>query len=108
MGTTGELPPCFSPHPEGSRLLIWAQPRSSRSEAAGLHDGRLKIRVAAPPVEDEANQELRRFLARSLRVPASSVRLVAGHRGKRKELVVLGVSPAELRCRLLPHTGTGA
>jgi len=82
------------------KLLVQVQPRASRSEVAGLHDGRVRVRVTAPPVEGEANEELVRFLARALGVAGSAVRVVAGHQGRRKTVEVSGVEPAEAARRL--------
>ena len=48
-------------------------PRASRSEISGEHDGSLRIRIAAPPVDGAANEELVRLLARKLGVPRSAV-----------------------------------
>jgi uncharacterized protein (TIGR00251 family) len=59
-------------------------PRASKTAAAGEHDGALKVRVAAPPVEGAANAELTRFLARSLGVPIRSVEIIGGHTSKAK------------------------
>lgn len=64
--------------------------RSSRTEAAGEHDGALKVRVAAPPVEGAANEELRRFLARRFGVPARAVEILSGHTSRRKRVRVEG------------------
>ena len=71
-------------------------PRASKTEVAGEHDGALKVRVAAPPVEGAANAELTRFLAKSLKVPARSVEVVGGHTSKTKVVRVSGASAAEL------------
>ncbi|HET9295055.1 MAG TPA: DUF167 domain-containing protein [Gemmatimonadales bacterium] len=81
----------------GVRLRVRVQPRASRSELAGLHDGRVRIRLAAPPVDGEANEELERFLARLLSVPRRAVSLTAGHSSRQKTLVVLGVTTADAR-----------
>jgi len=66
--------------------------RASRTAAAGEHDGALKVRVAAPPVGGAANEELLRFLARELGVPARSVEIVAGRASKSKRVRVTGAS----------------
>ena len=71
-------------------------PRASKTEAAGEHDGALKVRIAAPPVEGAANEELTRFLARSLKVPARSVEIVGGHASKTKTVRVVGARAADL------------
>jgi len=55
-------------------------PRSARTEIAGaLSDGTLKIKIAAPPEQGQANLELCRFLARHYGVPKDAVRIVSGH-----------------------------
>jgi uncharacterized protein (TIGR00251 family) len=81
----------------GVRLLVRVQPRASRNELAGLHAGRLRIRLAAPPVDGEANEELERFLARLLSVPRRAVSLTAGHASRQKTLVIRGVTPSAAR-----------
>ncbi len=81
----------------GVRLQVRVQPRASRSELAGLYAGRVRIRLAAPPVDGEANEELERFLARLLSVPRRAVSLTAGHSSRQKTLVVLGVTTADAR-----------
>lgn len=74
------------------RVPVRAQPRASRSELAGEYDGALKVRLAAPPVEGEANRELERFMSRLLGVPKSAVRVVAGQTGRSKVVEIDGVS----------------
>jgi uncharacterized protein (TIGR00251 family) len=71
-------------------------PRASRTAAAGEHDGALKVRVAAPPVEGAANAELTRFLAKALGVPARSVEIVGGRASKTKLVRVAGARAADL------------
>jgi uncharacterized protein (TIGR00251 family) len=71
-------------------------PRASKTAAAGEHDGALKVRVAAPPVEGAANAELARFLAKQLGVSASSVEIVGGHASKTKLVRVAGARAADL------------
>ena len=71
-------------------------PRASRSEVVGAHDGALRVRVAAPPVEGAANEELIRTLARALGVPPRNVGITAGHAGKTKKVRVAGATGAQL------------
>lgn len=82
------------------RLTVRAQPRASRSEIVGEHDGALKVRVAAPPVEGEANRELLRFLAKTLGLPPSSLRVAAGESGRTKVVEIEGLSVADVERRL--------
>lgn len=65
-------------------------PRASRSEIVGEHDGALRVRLAAPPVDGAANQELVHLLARSFDVPQSAVEIIAGHTSKTKRVSVTG------------------
>lgn len=62
--------------------------------------GSLKIRVAAPPVDDAANDALVRFLADKLDCPRRNVRLLAGRTGRQKLVEISGVTPTEVQSRL--------
>ena len=61
------------------------QPGASRDEAAGIFADRVKIRVAARPVDNAANIRLAAFLAHEFEVPKKRVALISGqgHRDKR-------------------------
>lgn len=78
------------------RIRVRVQPRASRTEVAGEHDGALRIRVAAPPVEGEANEALVRFLSKRLRVAASRVTVVSGASSRTKRVEVEGVDAADV------------
>ena len=75
-----------------ARLTLHVQPRAGRTEVAGFHGAALKIRLAAPPVDGAANDELVRFLAEQLGVPRRAVHLVAGAGARRKVVEVDGVA----------------
>jgi hypothetical protein len=78
-------------------FLVRVQPRASCDEFAGEYQTGLKIRLTAPPVDDRANEALRRFLASRLNVPVAAVRIVAGEHSRTKRLEINGVSPATIR-----------
>lgn len=61
----------------GVLLRIRVQPRASRNEIVGLHGDTVRVRLSAPPVDGQANDELIRFLSQQLDVPRSAVRLVS-------------------------------
>ncbi len=64
-------------------LKIKAQPNASRSEFCGLYgEDALKVRVAAAAVEGAANRELRKFIAKTFKVPKSSVATISGESSK--------------------------
>ena len=75
-------------------------PRASRSEIVGEHNGALKVRLAAPPVDGAANDELIRTLARALGVKRSAVEITAGHSSRTKHVRVSGASPSDLQALL--------
>ena len=90
------MPIRIDQHGAAVRISIRVQPRASRSEVVGEHDGALKVRLAAPPVEGEANRELVRFLGKLLDVAPSRVSVVAGATGKSKVVEIEGVSVADV------------
>ncbi|MHB9119059.1 MAG: DUF167 domain-containing protein [Burkholderiales bacterium] len=65
-------------------LSLYIQPGAKRTEVAGLHGEALKIRIAAPPVDGAANDELTAFLKKTLGVPASHIRIKHGLSGRSK------------------------
>ena len=75
-----------------ARLIVHVQPRARRSEVAGRHGDAIKVRLAAPPVDGAANDELVRFLAEALGVPRRAVHLTAGLTSRRKTVEIEGLS----------------
>ena len=70
--------------------------RASRSEIVGEHDGALKVRIAAPPVEGAANRELQRLLAKIFKLPQNAVEIIAGSNSKRKVVRLHGATEATI------------
>jgi len=85
------MPP-ITPAREGIRLTLHVQPRAAHSELMGIHGDALKLRIAAPPADGEANRELLRFLGEYLDVPRSSIELISGTASRRKTVLVRGIS----------------
>lgn len=81
----------------GVRFRVRAQPRASKTEVAGPHGDSIRIRLAAPPVDGEANEELVRFLAKLLGVARSAVSIVSGETGRDKLVEVSGARVADVR-----------
>lgn len=78
----------------GAELAILVQPRASRTRIVGVHDQLLKVQLAAPPVDGEANDALIRFLADRLGCGRGALSLVAGETSRRKRVRVLGMTAA--------------
>jgi uncharacterized protein len=85
---------------EGVLVPVYVKPRASRSRIVGLHEGRLKIALAAIPVDGEANVELIKFLAKATGWPRRSLELVSGLKGKRKRVRFRGADKESLASRL--------
>ena len=71
--------------------------RASRDAIEGEWQGALKVRLAAPPVDNRANEALCRLLAQRLKIPFSVVRIVSGERSRTKRVEVLGASAEQVR-----------
>ena len=83
-----------------ARLVVHVQPRARRSEAAGRHGDAWKVRLAAPPVDGAANEELVRFLAEQLGVPRRAVRITAGLTARRKTVEIDGLADELVAAKL--------
>lgn len=86
---------------EGVRLTVKVQPRSNRNQVVGVEGDALKVKIAAPPVDGEANRALLAFLAEKLGVAKSRLRILSGESGRRKVIFIGGVDPAEVAKRLV-------
>ena len=71
-------------------LTLHLQPNARRNEIAGQHGDALKVRIAAPAVENRANLELMRFLRELLDLPASAIAIRHGATGRRKVVEISG------------------
>lgn len=81
--------------PPAATLALRVQPRASRNGVVVLPDGSLKVRLAAPPVDGAANEELVRRLAQTIGVGRSAVEIVSGRTGRRKVVRISGISSRE-------------
>ena len=72
----------------GLVLTLHIQPGAKRTEVTGVHGDALKIRLAAPPVDGKANEELIAFLAQVFGVPKRQVEVVSGAASRHKRVVV--------------------
>ena len=85
-------------HIRDGQLVFRVQvaPRSSRSEVVGEHNGALRVRLAAPPVDGAANEELIHVLAKTFKVSRSAVTILSGHSSRLKQVSINGVSVSAL------------
>lgn len=98
--------PAIIATPTGTRVHLHVVPRASRTAVLGLHGERVKLAVAAPPVDGEANEAIVRWLAKALGLPREAVTLVAGQTGRQKTVAIEGLDPEAVRRALsLPEAG---
>jgi hypothetical protein len=71
-------------------LTVRVQPNARRGEIVGLYGDALKIKVAAPAVDNKANAALVEFLGETLGVPRSAIVIRHGVTGRRKVLEITG------------------
>lgn len=96
----------------GVRVSVRVLPRASRSAVMGVHDRALKVSLAAPPVEGEANAALCELFAKTFSVPKRSVRILHGERGKQKVVHIAGITADAVHALLAdgahtPHAAPG-
>ena len=77
-------------HWRGENLIldVHVQPRASKDEIAGVHGGRLKVRITAPPLDGKANRHLIAFFAELFKVAKGDVVLLAGESGRDKRIEI--------------------
>ena len=80
--------PCLRAADGGCVLDLSVQPNAKKTQTDGLHDGALRVRLAAPPVDGKANAALLAWLADELRCPKRSLQLLRGEASRRKQVQV--------------------
>jgi uncharacterized protein (TIGR00251 family) len=91
---------------KGSAIAIRVTPRASRNEIVDLlDDGTIKVRIAAPPADGEANEALINFMAEILGVPKSRLDIVAGASGRDKLIAVLDMDVETAHSRIVAYMG---
>lgn len=88
----------------GSAIAVRVTPRASRNKIVELlADGTIKIHIAAPPVDGEANEKLIAFLAEVLNIPKSRLEIVAGQSGRDKLISVIDMDAETVHKRIVAH-----
>ena len=69
-------------------LRLRVRPRGSPEGIGPVREGRLMVRVSAPPVDGEANNRLMRILSRELATPLAMLILTRGVTSRDKDVLV--------------------
>jgi uncharacterized protein len=88
-------------HPEGTLVRLRVVAGARRTELAGVAGQALRVRVAAPPAQGQANAAIRSYLAGLVGLRARDLEITAGERGRDKLVLVRGRSPGQVRAALL-------
>ncbi len=80
---------------------VRVQSRASQSKIAGEIEGSLKVKIAAPPVDGEANEELIRFLAKWFEVSKREIEILSGETAKNKIIRIHGLASEDFEARIL-------
>ena len=83
-----------------ARISLRVYPSAARSEVIGFTDGVWQVRVAAPPVKGQANEELIAFLSKTLAVGKGALTIVKGHTCRSKVIAIDGLSQEDVMKRL--------
>ena len=98
-----DVPAWLREDADGVLIDVHLQPGARRNAVCGEHGGRLKIAIAAPPLEGRANDALTDWVAERLDLPRRQVRLVAGQRSRDKTLRMEGVRASQVLRGLTPE-----
>ena len=74
-------------------LHIFIQPRASQNEWAGLHNGRIRLRVTAAPFDNQANRECVKFISNSLKTEKTDVKVVRDQTSRFKTVEIHKTDP---------------
>jgi uncharacterized protein len=80
----------------GARIAVKVQPRAKRTELGGRSEDVYKVRLAAPPVDGKANEELVRYFAERFGVARSAIRIVRGQTSRSKVVEIEGVAAEQV------------
>lgn len=97
-----DQPPWLHQHGEDVLIDVAVVPKASRTRILNVYDSRLKIQLAAPPVEGQANDALVRFLADTLDMPRVQIEIVGGAANKRKTVRIKKASLTRVMLKLAP------
>ena len=80
---------------QGITIDVTVVPRAGRTGLSGIRNGRLLVRLSAPPVDGAANDALLDFFTKLFDRSRKSVRLVSGERSRAKRVAVDAMTAAE-------------
>jgi uncharacterized protein (TIGR00251 family) len=84
----------------GTAIAVQLRDSTGKDEIIGVQDELVEISLMVPPMDERANKELVRFLAKQLGVKPDTIEIVAGHAAPQKLVSIIGLLPQEVDRRL--------
>ena len=81
-------------------ITVYVQPNAKQSKVISFHDGILKLKVAAHPINDRANKELVKFLSIILGIRKGNFSIVKGATSRLKTVTISGIGQDEAQKQL--------
>lgn len=78
--------------PNGFEIRIYVQPGAKKTQITGEFNGRLKIRLNAPPIDGKANDALIDFISETFGISKSNIKIVRGLKSREKDIFITGTS----------------
>lgn len=96
-------PAWLNPSSSSVSISVKVQPRAAQNAVRDTGGPELHVRLTAPPVDNEANVELVRFISKLLDCPRNSIQIRRGHTSRHKVLEISGLAPELIVKRLLAN-----
>ena len=88
----------IEPHEQGTLIQIHVKPKAKKqSISCSPEDAECVISVKSAPIQNRANQELLKFIAKRLGISSNQVSIIRGHKTSKKTVLIEGVSPVEVK-----------
>lgn len=95
------------PEKKPARLVVRVQPNANKNEVLRFRDGKLYLKIAAPPVKGKANQELISFLCEILGVGKNKLTIERGLTDRTKVISINEVTQEQVAKQLEKLTKPG-
>lgn len=84
-----------------ARFMVQVHPNARRNSLVSFSNNILNIKIAAPPVEGKANQELVKYLSKLLDIRKSDIEIDKGLTGRTKTVIVSGIDGEEFQSAII-------
>lgn len=86
--------------PDGVVISVRIMPNSSNDLVLGYTEDYLKVKIAAPPIENKANKQLIVFFSKLFQLPKTKVTFIYGEKSKIKRILLAGKTLSEISSKI--------